>query len=162
MWARSSKLALSRRTLHYPKVIWTLSQGRTKCGHGHPGQHYLGVPFTIRRWFGQELESMWARSSKLALSRRTLHYPKVIWTTVRKMWTRSSKLALSRLTFHCQKKGFGPTVAKLTVCEVELVQCWSNVGLIGIELGPKSNKVGIIDNGFGTQFHKVDTIGHPN
>ena len=60
------------------------------------------------------------------------------------------------------KKGFGPTFAKLTVCEVELVQCWSNVGLIGIELGPKSNKVGIIDNGFGTQFNKVDTIGHQN
>ena len=25
---------------------------------------------------------MWARSPKLALSRRTLHYPKVIWTTI--------------------------------------------------------------------------------
>ena len=60
------------------------------------------------------------------------------------------------------KKGFGPTVAKLTVCEVELVQCWSKVGLIGIELGPKSNKVGIIDNGFGAKFNKVNTIGHQN
>ena len=27
--------------------------------------------------------NMWARSPRLALSRRTLHYPKVIWTTVR-------------------------------------------------------------------------------
>ena len=60
------------------------------------------------------------------------------------------------------KKGFGPTFAKLTVCEVELVQCWSNVGLIGHELGPKSNKVGSVDNGFGTKFDKVDIIGHPN
>ena len=60
------------------------------------------------------------------------------------------------------KKGFGPTFAKLTVCEVDLVQCWSNVGLIEIELGPKCNKVGIIDHGFGTKINKVDTIGHPN
>ena len=60
------------------------------------------------------------------------------------------------------KKRFGPTFAKLTVCEVDLFQCWSNVGLIEIELGPKSNKVGIIDHGFGTKINKVDTIGHPN
>jgi len=65
---------------------------------------------------------MWARSPRLALSRRTLHYPKVIWTkvginvgTIVEVGTISAYLSLS-------KKGFGPTFAKLAFCEVELVQ----------------------------------------
>ena len=35
------------------------------CGHDRRSWHYLGLPFTIKM---------------LTLSRRTLHYPKVIWT----------------------------------------------------------------------------------
>ena len=72
--------------------------------------------------------------------------------TIVEVGTISAYLSLS-------KKGFGPTFAKVTVCEVELVQCWSNVGLIGSELGPQLNKVGTIESGFGTNFDKVDTIG---
>ena len=59
---------------------------------------------------------MWARSPRLALSRRTLHYLKVIWTTIGihvgtivEVGTISAYLSLS-------KKGIGPTF------EVELVQ----------------------------------------
>ena len=82
---------------------------------------------------------MWARSPRLALSRRTLHYPKVIWTTfginvgtIVEVGTISAYLSLS-------KEGFGPTFAKLTFCEVEF-----------------------IESGFGTKIENVDTIGHPN
>ena len=38
----------------------------------------------------------------------------------------------------------------------------SIVGLVGNEVGPKLNKVGTIESGFGTNFNKVDTIGYPN
>ena len=64
---------------------------------------------------------MWTRSPRLALSRRTFHYPTVDLEKKERLWTRSSKLALSRLTFH-SKERFGLTFVKLTFCEVELVQ----------------------------------------
>ena len=98
----------------------------------------------------------------MALSRRTLHYPKVVWTNVRidvgtivEVGTISAYLSRS-------KTRFGLTFAKLTFCEVELVQFSSNVGVIGSELGPTFNKVGTIESGFGATLDKVDTIGHPN
>ena len=102
---------------------------------------------------------MWARSPRLALSRRTLHYPKVIWSK-NGMWARSSKLALSRLTFHYKQK-IWTNICKVDVLRSGIGPISSNVGLIGSELGPKMNKVGITETGFGTKFDKVDTIGHP-
>ena len=73
MWTRSPRLALSRRTFHYPKV----DLEKNECGHDRQSWHCLGVPFTIWRCFGQQLEYMWARSSKLALSRLTFHFQTV-------------------------------------------------------------------------------------
>ena len=105
---------------------------------------------------------MWARSPRLALSRRTLHYPKVIWTkvginvgTIVEVGTISAYLSLS-------KKRIWTNICKVGVLRSGIGPISSNVGLIGSELGPKLNKVGTIESGFGTKFDKVDTIGHPN
>ena len=103
---------------------------------------------------------MWARSPRLALSRRTLHYPKVIWTkvginvgTIVEVGTISAYLSLSKKWTN---------ICKVDVLRSGIGPISSNVGLIGNELGPKFNKVGTIESGFGTKFDKVDTIGHPN
>ena len=122
MWARSSRSALSRRTLHYPKVIWT------RVGINVGSIFEVGTISAYPSLSEGDLDTitraneMWARSPRLALSRRTLHYPKVIWTTIGinvgtivEVGTISAYLSLS-------KKRFGPTFAKLTFCEMELVQ----------------------------------------
>ena len=105
---------------------------------------------------------MWARSPKLALSRRTLHYPKVIWTTIGinvgtivEVGTISAYLSL-------YKKRIWINICKADVLRNGIGPISSNVGLIRSELGPNLNKVGTIESGFGTTVHKVDTIGHPN
>ena len=105
---------------------------------------------------------MWARSPRLALSRRTLHYLKVIWTTIGihvgtivEVGTISAYLSLS-------KNKIWTNICKVDVLRSGFGQISSNVGLIGSELGPKLNKVGTIESGFGTKFDKVDTIRHPN
>ena len=77
------------------------------------------------------------------------------------MWARSSKLALSRLTFHYKQK-IWTNIFKVDVLRSGIGPISSNVGLIGNEFGPKLNKVGTIESGFGTNFNKVDTIGYPN
>ena len=73
--------------------------------------------------------------------RRSWHYLGLPFTTKKKMWT---------------------NICKVDVLRSEIGQISSNVGLIGNELGPKLNKVGTIESGFGTAFDKVDMIGHPN
>ena len=105
---------------------------------------------------------MWARSPRLALSRRTLHYLKVIWTTIGihvgtivEVGTISAYLSLS-------KKRIWTNICKVGVLRSGIGPISSNVGLIRSELGPKLNKVGTIESGFGTKFDKLDTIGHPN
>ena len=110
MWARSSRSALSRRTLHYPKVIWTrvginvgsifevgtisaypsLSEGDldkswNQCGLDRRSWHYLGVPFTIRRWFGQQLE-------KCGHDRRSWHYLGLPFIVKKRIWTNLCKV----------------------------------------------------------------------
>ena len=103
MWARSPKLALSRRTLHYPRV--DLDKHWNECGHDRPSWHYLGLPFTIPKW---------------------------ISTKIRKV--------------DILQNGIGPSLG--------------NVGLIGSGVGPKiEQQVGTIEGGFGSKFDKVDTIG---
>ena len=98
----------------------------------------------------------------LTLSRRTLHYPKVIWTkvginvgTIVEVGTISAYLSLSR-------KKIWTNICKVDVLRSGIGPISSNVGLIGSELGPKLNKVGIIESEFGTTFNKVDVIGHTN
>ena len=105
MYARSIKLALSRRTLHYPRV--DLDKHWNDCGHDRPSWHYLGLPFTIQKW---------------------------IWTNICKV--------------DILQSGIGPILG--------------NVGLIGSGFGPKLSKVGTIEGGFGPKFGKVDTIGRQN
>ena len=74
------------------------------------------------------------------------------------MWARSSKLALSRLTFHFKKQMWA-NMCEVDVLRSGIGPIASNVGLIGNECGPKLNKVGTIESGFGATFKKVDTIG---
>ena len=75
------------------------------------------------------------------------------------MWARSSKLALSRLTFHYKQKW--DNICKVDVLRSGIGPISSNVGFIGNEFGPTLNKVGTIESGFGTTSDKVDTIGYP-
>ena len=105
MWARSPKLALSRRTLHYPRV--DLDKHSNECGHDRPSWHYLGLPCTIQKW----------------------------------IWTNTCKVDILQ-------SGIGPILG--------------NVGLIGSGFGPNLSKVGTIEGGFGPKLGKVDTIGHQN
>ena len=72
--------------------------------------------------FYTRANNMWARSPRLALSGRTLHYPKVFWATIGihvgtivEVGTIPADLSLSKI-------GLGPTFAKLTLCKIELVQ----------------------------------------
>ena len=132
---------------------------RTKCGHDRPSWHYLGVPVTIRRWiwtnigtnvgmiaqagtfsaylslseggFGQTLERMWARSSKSALSRRTVHYPRV---------------------------GFGQTLAKLTLCGGGIGPIWATWAVSGVKLGQNGAKRALLGVDFGSTLCKVGII----
>ena len=104
---------------------------------------------------------MWARSPRLALSRRTLHYPKVSWTNVRinvgtivEVGTISAYLSLSKKKI--------TNICKVDVLRSGIGPISKNVGLIGSEVGPKLNKVDTIEGGVGTIFDKVDTVGHPN
>ena len=53
MWARSPTLALSRRTLHYPRV--DLDKQWNECGHDRPSWHYFGLPFTIQNWISTNI-----------------------------------------------------------------------------------------------------------
>ena len=130
MWARSSRSALSRRSLHYPKVIWT------RVGINVGSIFEVGTVSAYHSLSEGDLDTitsaneMWAWSSRSALSRRTLYYPKVIWTRIginvdsivqvgtisaypsrskggfgqalERLWTRSPKSALSRPTLHYQ------------------------------------------------------------
>ena len=76
--------------------------------------------------------------------------------TIVEVGTISAYLSLS-------KKGFGPTFAKLTFREVELVQFRAMWALSEVNWAQtKKNKVGSIERGIGTTFDNVDTIGHPN
>ena len=154
MWARSSKLALSRLTFHYQNVNTisaypSLSEGDldkswNTCGHDRRSWHYLGLPFIFKL---------------LTLSRRTLHYPKIIWTKNKRGHDSRSWHCLG-LPFTINKNGI--TFVKLTFCEVELVQFRAMWALSEVNLAPKLNKVGTIESGFGTKFNKLDTIGYPN
>ena len=81
--------------------------------------------------------NMWARSPKLAQSRRKLHYPKVDLNkngtnvgTIVEVGTISAYLSLSKI-------GFGPTFAKLAFCEVDLVQFRAMGALSEVNLAKK-------------------------
>ena len=96
---------------------------------------------------------MWARSPRLALSRRTLHYPKVIWTTVRinvgtivEVGTISAYLSLSR-------KKIWTNICKVDVLRSGIGPISNNVGLIGSGVGPKLSKVGTIGAQIGPSGH---------
>ena len=119
MWARSSKLALSRLTFLYQKKIWT-----NIC----------------------KVDVLRSGIGPISLSRRTLHYPKVIWTkvginvgTIVEVGTISAYLSLSRIW---------TDICKVDVLRSGIGPISSNVGLIGSELGPKLKKVGTIESGF--------------
>ena len=70
----------------------------------------------------------------MALSRRTFHYQKRIWTNICKV--------------DVLRSGIGPILIIM--------------GFVGNEFGPKLNNMGIIEHGFVTKFNKVGTIGYPN
>ena len=105
MWVRSSKLALSRRTLHYPRV--DLDQHWNECVHDRPSWHYLGLPFTIQKW---------------------------VWVNIGKV--------------DILQSGIGPILAKLCLIEGGF--------------GPQLNKVATIGSGFGPKLGKVETSGLQN
>ena len=91
---------------------------------------------------------MWARSPRLALSRRTLHYPKVIWTkvginvgTIVEVGTISAYLSLS-------EGGFGPKLSKVGTIGSGF---GLKVSTIGAQIGPSGHYEGYIwsKGGFG-------------
>ena len=88
---------------------------------------------------------MWTRSPRLALSRRTFHYPRVDLEkkgtnvgTIVEVGTISAYLSLS-------EGGCGPKLSK--------------VGTIGCGFGPTLSKVGTIAAKIGPKLSKVGTIG---
>ena len=117
MWARSSKLALSRLTFHYQTVNTisaypSLSEGDldnklNKCKHDRRSWRYLGLSFIIKHVNtisaypslseGDLLEKNW---NECGHDCRSSHY----------------------LGLPCTIEKDGPTFAKLTFCEVALVQ----------------------------------------
>ena len=102
MWARSPKLALSRRTLHYPRV--DLDKHWNECGHDRPSWHYLSLRFTIQQ------------------------------------------LILTKID-------------KVDILQSGIGQILGKVCLIGGGLGPTLIRVGTIGGGFGPRLGKVDTMG---
>ena len=115
MWPRSLKLALSLRTLQYPRV--DLDKHWNECGHDRPSWHYLGLPFTIQKW---------------------------IWTNICKVDILQSGIGPILGNVGFIRSGFGPKLNKV-------------VAQVG-----KFNKVGIIECGFGPKFGKVDSVGRLN
>ena len=86
------------------------------CGHDRRSWHYLGLPFIFKL---------------LTLSRRTLHYPKVIWTK-NKCGHDSRSWHYLGLPFTINTNGI--TFVKLPFCEVELIQFWAMWALSEVDL----------------------------
>ena len=104
---------------------------------------------------------MWARSPRLAISRRTFQYLKVIWTTIGIHVGTTVEVGNLGIPFIILKR-IWINIDKVDVLRSGISPISSNVGLIGNDFGPKLHKVGTIESGFGTNFSKVDTIGYPN
>ena len=130
MWGRSPKLALSRRTLHYPRV--DLDKHWNECGHDRPSWHYLGLPFTIQKW---------------------------IWTNICKVDVLQSGIGPISGNVNLIGSGFGPKLTTWALSRVDLGQNLAKWALSGVDLvqnfakwalsGPKSSQVGTIGGGGG-------------
>ena len=62
--------------------------------------------------------------------------------TLERMWARSSKLALSRLTFHYTKMDLGTQLCKVDILQSGIGPILAKVCLIEGGFGPKLSKVG--------------------
>ena len=106
MWTRSPRLALSRRTFHYPRV--DLDTNWNQCGHGRRSWHFLGVPFTIRKW-------IWAKIKQRG------HYRMRIWTNIEQSGHYRGQ---NRTKIEQSGHYRGPDQAKWALSGVDVVQGW--------------------------------------
>ena len=105
MWARSPKSALSRRTLHYPRV--DLDKHWNECGHDRPSWHYLGLPFTVQKW---------------------------IWTKICKVDILQSGIGPILGNVGLIGSGFGPKLSKWARSTVDLYQHLTKCTLSGAKI----------------------------
>ena len=127
MWARSPKLALSRRTLHYPRV--DLDKHWNDCGHDRPSWHYLGLPFTIQKW---------------------------IWTNICKVDILQNGIGPILGNVGYIRSGFWTKIAQSGHYRMWI---WTKIGQSGDYRALKLSKVGTIVAKFGPKLSKVGIIG---